>query len=114
MVNETHAFHPSSESFDDRLNSLHSALEQLAQAKSSLVNSDERLGDDNEKREAVTIFENTLSKAINSFDRKELSSIKDNNLLPEEKMVELIAVERTLKTKPQREGSSDDQKTHQR
>ena len=114
MVTEAHTFHPSSESFNDRLDSLRSALEQLAQAKSALVNSDERLGNETEKREAVAIFENTLKKSINSFDTNELLTIKKDKLLSQEGMAELVSAERISKMKNQRQNTADDQHTLKR
>jgi len=114
MVTEAHTFHPSSKSFEDRLESLRLAVEQLVQARSSLNNTDERLGDDQEKRDAVAILENSLNKAINSFDTNELSIIKEDKLLSQDGMIELISAERASRIKSKRQNATDDQHTLKR
>lgn len=96
MVTEAHTFHPSSKSFEDRLDSLRLAVKQLVQARSSLNNTDERLGNEQEKRDAVAILENSLNKAINSFNTNELLTVKEDNLLSQEGIAELVSAERTV------------------
>jgi len=114
MVTEAHTFHPSSNSFEDRLDSLRLAVEQLIQARSCLNNTDERLGDEQEKRDAVTILGNSLNKAMNSFSTNELLTIKEDKLLSQESMTELISAQRTSRMKSKRQNTTDDQHTLKR
>jgi len=114
MITKAHTFHPSSKSFEDRLDSLRLSVEQLIQARSSLNNTDERLGDEQEKRDAVAILENSLNKAINSFGTNELLTIKEDKLLSQEGMTELVSAERTSRMKSKRQKITDDQHTLKR
>lgn len=97
MTSKSHTFHPSSDSFDDRLAALQSALSRLKQARASLDSKEERLGTEGEKTDAVEIFENTLQMAIKTFDEKEMSVIRTRHLIPQEQLKEVIAVQRVLK-----------------
>ena len=106
MPDQAHTFHPASDSLDDRVNALRSALGQLAQARQSLLNADERLGDEKEKKAALGIFENSVNQAIESFTSEELSSVKDGQAISYEERAELVAAQRLATMKNQRKDSS--------
>jgi hypothetical protein len=114
MNEQAHTFHPQDESFKSRFEELHRTIQNLRIAKESLISNDERLGDEKEKREAVSIFENSLRVATNAFSSNEISKIKDDQLLAKPELTELIAAERLAKIEAHRSDSDGSEQTLKR
>lgn len=114
MNKQAHTFHPQDESFNSRFEELRWTIKNLRAAKESLKSDDERLGDEKEKREAVATYENSLRIATNAFSRKEISKIKDDQLLAKHELPELIAAERLAKIEALRSNSEGSEQTLKR
>lgn len=114
MNSKAHAFHPNSDSFEDRLFELRSVLDDLARAKKSLSYTDERLGTQQEKLDAVAIFENSLSVALTAFNEREVDALQESDLLSKEGIIHLKSAERVRRLRNQRTSFSDHSTTQKR
>ena len=114
MSKQGHTFHPQDESFKDRFEELRWTIRNLRIARESLKSDNERLGDEKEKREAVSTFENSLRVATNAFSSTEISKIKDDKLLAKAELTELITAERLAKIEARRSDSDGYEQTLKR
>jgi hypothetical protein len=108
MNRQAHTFHPKTPSFDDRVSELRSVIQQLFQARQSVSSEHERLGDEKEKREAVTILEGSLRQANKSFSKNELEQLKSDQLLSQIELTELVSAQRLSQMAAKRSQSSED------
>ena len=114
MSKQAHTFHPQDDSFQGRFEELRWTIKNLRIARESLNSDNERLGDEKEKRDAVSTFENSLRVATRAFSSDEISKIKTDQLLAQPELTELITAERLAKIEAHRSDSDGSEQSLKR
>lgn len=110
---QAHSYHPSDESLNVKVEALRFAMSDYRNARISLENQpNERIGDDEEIQFALTVSENTLSRAVHELSSDEFKQAQERGLLSKDELVDAHSTIRKIEMTAQRQQQTQTQDTH--
>jgi len=110
MSYSAHIFTPQNDSLSERVRSYRSVFEAFKNIEANLKyfkdkNKQNHLGERKEIEDAYIITKNSLQLAIKSFGELELNQLKEQNMMSNNEVLELIKLKRKQEVKEMRTGS---------